>query len=77
MQIACLLSLLVGFINLGLCINIAWEIIANEEIITTTKSRISFKRIQEGSIVIGAKSTTPYKLLGFFKTWVWFELLVT
>jgi hypothetical protein len=69
--------LLVGFINPGLCINVAWEVIANKEIITTPKSRIPFKGIQEGLIVISTKRTTPYKLLGFFKTWVWFELSVS
>jgi len=66
--------LLVGCVHPVLCINVAWEVIANKEIITTPKSRIPFKGIQERFIVIAAKSATPYNLLGFFKTWVWFEL---
>jgi hypothetical protein len=71
-----LVSLLVGFIDSGLCINVAWEVIANKEVITTPKSRVPFEGIQERSIVVGAKSTTPDKLLGFFKAWVWFELFI-
>jgi hypothetical protein len=69
-----LVFLLVGCIHPVLCIDVAWEVIANKEIVTTPKSRIPFKGIQERFIVIAAKSATPYKLLGFFKTWVWFEL---
>lgn len=71
-----LVFLLVGCINPVLCIYIAWEVVTNKEIITTTKSRIPFKGIQQWFIVVAAKSATPYKLLGFLKSWVWFELFV-
>ena len=71
-----LVFLLVGCIHPVLCIYIAWEVIPNKEIITTPESRIPFKGIQEGFVVVAAKSGTPYKLLGFLKTWVWLELLV-
>ena len=69
-------SLLVGFINPGLCVNVAWEVIANKEVVTTPKSSVPFKGIQERSVVVGAESTTPDKLFGFFKAWVWLELFI-
>lgn len=68
------MDLLVSFINFGLSIHVAREVIPNQEVITTPITSVSLKRIKERTIVIGSKHSTFGKLLRLFKSRIWFEL---
>lgn len=66
--------LLVSLVYSFLSIHVAWEVLANKKIIATAEARVSFQRIKEWIVIIAAKCSTSYELLGFFKPRIWFEL---
>lgn len=69
------MDLLVSFINFGLSIHVARKVIPNQEVITTSITCVSLKRIQERTVVVGSKHSTFGKLLRLFKSRIWFELI--
>ena len=69
------MDLLVSFINFGLSIHVARKVIPNQEVITTSITCVSLKRIKERTIVVGSKYSTFGKLLRLFKSRIRFELV--
>lgn len=67
----------IHFIDFCLSIHVAWEVMTNKKVITTTITRISFQRFKQWTVVIASKHPTPDKLLCLFKSRIRFELQIT
>lgn len=67
-------SLLVSFIYSFLCIHVAWEIMANKKIISTSITGVPFQRLKKWVVVIASKCSASYIHLGLFKPRIWFKL---
>jgi len=69
------MDLLISFVNFGLSVHVAGEVIPNQEVITTSKTCVTLKRIKEWTIIVAPKHSTFDKLLCLFEPRIGFELI--
>lgn len=65
---------MISLVNFFLALQVAREVLANKEIISTTIAFIPFQGPHQFFVIVRAKNTTSYICLYFFKPWIWYKL---